>query len=123
MEFLDLQIDETDAIKRTVKTYDFPVVTFHKNGTIFAASFNRHARKALDNCEHVKIFANAEYIVFQPTDRKGPHTYKISYPPRGGGTLHCQKLERFVLYGKTFKLYSTQKGLAIKLSEPIQVRK
>lgn len=122
MEFLDLQIDEMDVIRKERPILDFPAVTFHK-GANFAAYFNRHTKRMFDNCDYVKVFANAEYIVFQPSDKKDRTNYKITRNKSGGCYFNCSSLERFALKGKAFKLYNTKKGLAIKINEPIQNRK
>ena len=76
-----------------------------------------------DNCDYVKVFANAEYIVFQPYDKKDCTGYKINRNNSGGCYFNCSSLERFALKGKSFKLYNTKKGLAIKINDPIQNRK
>jgi hypothetical protein len=122
MEFLDLQMDEMENVGKTKRMYDFPVATFHKNAN-FTVSFNRHAKKILNKREYVKIYVNAEYIVFQLSDKKDFNSYKITYNKSGGCYFNCSSLERFVLEGKSFKLYNTKKGVAIKLNEPIQKRK
>lgn len=122
MEFLELQIDEMDVIKKEKPMYEFPAVTFHKNAN-FTANFNRHAKKLFENCNYVKIFANAEYIVFQPSEKKDFSVLKINRNRSGGCYLNCQGLERYALQGKAYKLYNTKKGVAIKINEPIQNRK
>ena len=122
MEFLDLQTDEMDVIKKEKPMYDFPAVTFHKNES-FTVNFNRLAKKLFENCDYVKIFANAEYIVFQPSDKRDFSTLKITRNKSGGCYFNCVGLERFALDGKAYKLYNTKKGVAIKINEPIQNRK
>ena len=122
IEFLDLQICETDEVKKTNPMYDFPAVTFHKNAS-YTACFNRHTRKLLGDSTYIKILANAEYVVFQPSTKKEYHSHKINYNKSGGFCFNCAGLERYGLHGKAYKLYKTQKGLAIKINEPIRNRK
>ncbi len=122
MEFLDLQIDEMEVIQKEKPMYDFPVVTFHKNAA-FIVSFNQHAKRAFDNYDYVKVFANAEYIVFQPSNKKYGTEHKIGRNRSGGCCFNCASLERFMLDGKAYKLYKTSKGLAIKINEPLKNRK
>lgn len=123
MEFLDLQIDKMEEVAKTKVSHDFPVVTFSKCENCYMARFNKRAREMFGNCTHVKIYANAEYIVFSPSDRKDYHSYKLTFRNAGDCSTSCSKLERFVLDGKSYKLHNTKKGLAIKINEPIKNRK
>lgn len=123
MEFLDLEIDEMDEIQKSRPTYDFPVVSFHKGAHGYTAYFNRHAAKILGNCAYIKVYANAEYVVFRPSDKKDHHGYKFTINKAGGRYINCASFERFMLDGKIYKLYNTQKGLAIKINDPLKKRK
>ncbi len=120
MDFLDLQFDETNAIKNSKTKFDFPVVSFRKYKANFIAHFNQYAGKAFNKCQHVKIYATAEYVVFLPIPKNDPHSYTITYISETSATVTCAGLERHRLDGKTFKLYNTEKGLAIKINDPIK---
>lgn len=120
MEFLDLQIDEMESIPKTRPVYDFHAVSFRQVNNGYSAYFNRHAKAILRNCDRIKVYANAEYVVFQPSDKKDSHSYKLSINNRGGCYINCKGFERFMLDGKTYKLHNTQKGLAIKINDPIK---
>lgn len=120
MEFLDLQIDEMDKVEKGYQKYDFSAVSFHRNTKNYVASFNRHAAKMLTGYVCAKIYANSEYIVFAFSDKKECNSYKIHRNKAGGNFISCASLERFKLHGKTYKLYNTQKGLAIKINDPIE---
>ena len=104
MELLDLQTDEMEAIKRTRNTYDFPT----------------HARKILDGYAYTRVYANAEYVVFQFTNKKDCHSFKINRNNLDGRYICCSELRRLPLIGKTFKMYNTKKGFAIKINEPLK---
>ena len=123
MEFLDLQLDEMEGIQPSKPVYDFPAVSFGQYKTNHVAYFNRLAGKAFDNCPSVKVYANAEYIVFQPVHKKDHHSFSVSYIVSGGGQITCAGLERFRLDGKTYRMYKTEKGLALKINDPIKSRK
>ncbi len=123
MDFLDLQLDETNEIKNPNTMWDFPAVSFRKYKTNFIAHFNRHAGKLFNKCQHVKIYATAEYVVFLPIPKKDLRSYKITYISETSASVTCAGLERLRLDEKTFKLYNTEKGLAIKINDPIKNRK
>ncbi len=123
MEFLDLQIDEMDAIEKRYYKYDFPAVSFHRNTKNYVAFFNKQAAKMLEGYVCAKIYANAENIVFVFSDKKDCHSHKIHRNNAGGIFMSCSALQRLMLEGKTYKLYNTKKGLAIKINEPIKNRK
>lgn len=123
MEFLDLQIDEMDAIEKGNHKYDFPAVSFHRNTKNYVAFFNKPAAKMLEGYVCAKIYTNAEYVVFAFSDKKDCRTYKIHRNNVGAIYISCAALQRLMLDGKTFKLYNTKKGLAIKINEPIKNRK
>lgn len=123
MEFLDLQIDEMDAIEKRYYKYDFPAVSFHRNTKNYVAFFNKRAAKMLEGYVCAKIYAKADYVVFAFSDKKDCRSYKIHRNNAGGTFISCAALQRLMLDGKTFKLYNTKKGFAIKINEPIQNRK
>ena len=123
MEFLDLQLDGMEVIQHSKPIYDFPAVSFRKYRTNYVAYFNRQAGKAFNNSPSVKIYANAEYIVFQPVTKKDHRSFSVSYIASGGGQVTCAGLERFRLDGKNYKLHNTEKGLALKINDPIKNRK
>ena len=120
MELLDLQTDEMEAIKRTRNTYDFPTVSIRKNAKSCVAYFNTHARKILDGYAYTRVYANAEYVVFQFTNKKDCHSFKINRNNLDGRYICCSELRRLPLIGKTFKMYNTKKGFAIKINEPLK---
>ena len=123
MEFLDLHLDEMDEIQQGRPTFDFPTVSFSKYRNNYIAYFNRHAGKALEKFPCVRIYANAEYVVFQPVTKKDHHSFTVSYIKTGGGNVTCAGLERCQLHGKIYRLYKTDKGLALKINDPIRTRK
>ena len=123
MEFLDLQLDEMEVIQHSKPIYDFPAVSFRKYRTNYIAYFNRQAGKEFNDSPCVKIYANAEYIVFQPVHKKDHHSFTVSYIASGGGQITCAGLERFRLDNKNYRLYKTEKGLALKINDPIKTRK
>lgn len=122
MEFLDLQTDGMDAIKKQKPQYDFPTVVFKKEKNC-TAYFNRYAKEIFNNCTYIKVCANAEYIVFQPSNKEDYYSHRISYNKSGGCSFNCAGLDRFILDGKAFKLYAVKKGFAIKVNDPIKNRK
>ena len=71
----------------------------------------------------MKIYGNAEYIVFVPTDTKDRHSFAISCSEYSNPVVCTTALERFAVAGKTYKLHKTPKGFAIKLNDPIYTRK
>lgn len=120
MDFLDLQNDEMNELEKSYQEYGFPVVTFHRYGGRHIASFNKHAQKTLCNYSRVKIYANAEYVVFQPSDKNDWHAYCLNHTKVGGCTTTCKEFGRLMLQGKAYKLYNTKKGFAIKRNEPLK---
>lgn len=123
MDSLDFNLDEMDVIQQSKPCHDFPAVSFSKYRTNYIAYFNRHAGNLFDKCPCVKIYANAEYVVFQPVTKKDYHSFKISYIKTGCGNITCAGLERLRLDGKTYRLHKTEKGLALKINDPIKTRK
>ena len=123
MEFLDLQIDEMNAIEKGYCKYDFPVVSFHRNTKNYVAFFNKQAAKMLEGYVCAKIYTKAEYVVFAFSDKNDCRSYKIHRNNAGGTFISCSALQRLMLDGKSFKLYNTKKGLAIKINEPLKNRK
>ena len=123
MDFLDVQLDDMTLVQKANPTYDFPVVTFRKHNKSFITYFNQHAGKALNNCRHVKIYATAEYVVFSPVHKKDTHSFMVHYISSDCASVSCVGLERFRLEDKTYKLYKTEKGFAIKINDPIKNRK
>ena len=119
MDFLDLQIDEMGAIKNRHRRHNFPAVSFYRNRKYYVASFNRSASKKLEGYFFVKIYATAEYVVFAFSNKKDCRSYKIQRNNTGCFFINCSPLQRFKLEGKVFKLYKTEKGLAIKINDPI----
>jgi hypothetical protein len=124
MEFLDLSFDEMTQLEKTSRAkFDFPVVHFIKGHNVLLASFNKACTNKFKNARYIRIYGNAEYIVFSPTDVFDPHGFKVTYNHKVNSVVSARSLERFAVEGKTYKLYQTQKGFAIKLSEPILNRK
>jgi hypothetical protein len=123
MDFLDVQLDDMELVQRGNVTCDFPAVTFSKHDRSFVARFNKHASKALDGCKYVKIYANAEYIVFSPISKKDIRSFVVNYSVTHSASICCIGLERFRLEDKVFKLYKTEKGFALKVNDPCCVRK
>ena len=123
MEFLDVQLDEMEVIQQTKPMYDFPAVTFSRYNGSFVAYFNRLAVKAFNGCQFFKIYANAEYVVFSPVSKKDHHSFKVHYAKEDSASVSCMGLERCRLEGKAYKLYNTEKGFALKINDPIKVRK
>ena len=119
MVFLDLQIDEMKEIERTRCIYDFPTVSFYQTPKSYIAYFNKQARKIIDGYVCVKIYANAEYVVFRFFDKNECNSYGIKRNNLGGYYISCSRLKRIMLHGKSYKLYNTGNGYAIKINEPL----
>ena len=124
MEFLDLPFDEMTQLEKTSRAkFDFPVVHFLKGNNVLIASFNKACAIKLKNARYLRIYGNAEYIVFSPTNAVDPHGFKVTYNHKINPVVSTRSLERFSVEGKTYKVYQTSKGFAIKLNEPILSRK
>ena len=123
MDFLDVQLDDMALVRRLNAVCDFPAVTFSKQDRSFICRFNKQATEAFNGCKYVKIYANAEYVVFSPVQKKDIHSFMISYSVAYNAAVCCIGLERFRLEGKTFKLYKTEKGFALKVHDPCFDRK
>ena len=124
MEFLDLPFDEVTQIKKNGQVrFDFPAVTFYKSTGVLHASFNKWCGTKFNKAKYLKIYSNAEYLIFSPTDKVDNHCFKITYQGSSNAIVVSTVIERFAVDGKTFKVYQTQKGFAIKLNEPILNRK
>ena len=124
MEFLELNLDEFSQIeRRNINKYDFPVVSFFKYNGSPVISFNKACEEEFGYVKYLKIYGNAEYLVFSLTDTKDSHCFAISYGRRSNPHVISSGVERFAVVGKTYKLYKTPKGYAIKLNEPIFNRK
>ena len=123
MEFLDLQLDDMEVIEQRRPEFDFPAVSFSKYSNSFTAFLNKHAVKALNNCKYVKIYANAWYVVILPVQKRDYHCFQVHYASSKSASISCMGLERCQLEGKVYKLYNTEKGFALKINNPIKVRK
>ena len=124
MEFLDLPFDEVTQVKKNSQVrLDFPAVSFYKSSGVMHASFNKLSGSQFNKAKYLKIYGNAEYMVFSPTDKADCHCFKIFYLGSGNATVSSTAIERFAVEGKTYKVYQTQKGFAIKLNEPVMNRK
>ena len=124
MDFLDLDFEEFSQIeKRDCVKYDFPVVSFFKYKGAAVVVFNKACEKVFDCVKFVKIYGNAEYLVFSPTNIADAHCFRIYYNKRSNPSFACAGIERFAVVGKSYRLHKTKKGFAIKLNEPILNRK
>jgi hypothetical protein len=124
MEFLDLNFDEMPRIEKIKHTkFPFPVVTFSKDRNTIVASFNKLCGEKFNRAKYLKIYGNAEYLIFVPSDSADVNTYKLNYNRGIYPTTASRSLERFAVNGKTYKVYQTKKGFAIKLNEPVVNRK
>ena len=124
MEFLDLSFDEMTQVKSSRKVrLDFPAVAFYRSTGVLHASFNKWCCIKFDKAKYIKIFGNAEYLVFEPTDKADNHCFKITYQGNSNATISSSAFERFAVNEKIYKVYQTQKGFAIKLNEPVINRK
>ena len=123
MDFLDIQLDDMTLVEKVKPVYEFPAVYFSKHKNSFVAYFNQRAGNVFNGCKYMKIYATAEYVVFSPVNKKDAHSFAVYYIPSGNGIINCAGLERFRLEGKTYKLYKTEKGFAVKIHDPILNRK
>ena len=116
MDLLDLDVGELSVVERKdFVQFDFPCVSFTKYESSHRMLFNRLCKKEFANAKYMKIYSNAEYIVFVPTVTKDRHCFAIS----ANQVVTTTALERFAVAGKTYKLHKTPKGFAIKLNDPI----
>lgn len=124
MEFLDFDCDKLIQIeKRNLVKYDFPVVSFFKYSGSPLAFFNKACKEEFCYAKFLKVYGNAEYMVFQPTNTADVHCFTIYYHQKVNPKIAAAGFERFAVVGKTFRLYKTKKGFAIKLNEPLLDRK
>ena len=124
MEFLDLSFDEMTQVKTNGKIkLDFPAVSFYRSTGVLHASFNKLCCVKFNKAKYLKIYSNAEYLIFAPTDKVDNHCFKITYQGNSNATVSSSAFERFAVDEKTYKVYQTQKGFAIKLNEPVINRK
>ena len=124
MDFLDLDCAELSQIeKRNIAKYDFPVVSFVKYEGNPVAFFNKACKEEFCYAKFIKVYGNAEYMVFQPTNTADAHCFKIYYHQKVNPKFSAAGFERFAVVGKTYRLYKTKKGFAIKLNEPLLDRK
>ena len=124
MEFLELPFDEVTQVEKSNQTrFEFPAVNFYKTKNLLIASFNKFSTPNFNKAKYLKIYGNAEYLVFLPVDKVDAHCFKVTYQRNTNAIVASSALERFAVEGKTYKVYQTQKGFAIKLHEPVLDRK
>ena len=127
MESLELDLDLFDLIDAPKEhtQYHFPAVSFNTsniNSNSIHAAFNIKASQMLKDYKYMLIYATAEFLVFSPTNTKSTKTFNIHTVQNKYCHVSATVLKRFAVKNKTFKLYKTAKGFAIKLNEPIKIR-
>ena len=124
MEFLDLPFDDVPQVKKNGQVrFEFPAVSFYRCKNVMIASFNKWCGSKFNKAKYLKIYGNAEYLVFLPTDKADNHCFKITCQRSANAVVASTALERFAVDGKTYKVYQTPKGFAVKLNEPVINRK
>jgi hypothetical protein len=124
MDFLDINLGEMTLIEKQKHTkFFFPAVTFSKDRNTIVASFNKLCGEKFNKAKYLKIFGNAEYLIFVPSNSEEANAYKLNYNRGLYPVTASRSLERFAVDGKTYKVYQTKKGFAIKLNEPVVNRK
>ena len=127
MESLELDLDLFDLIEATPEKtqFPFPAVSFntnHINSNSIYVIFNVKASQMLKDYKYMLIYGTAEFLVFCPTNTKSTKTFNIHTVRNNYCHISTTVLNRFNVRNKTFKLYKTAKGFAIKLNEPIKIR-